>query len=196
MKNAPFGAVRRMSECRNRGTRIPDHHGIAFKPEIAGRQTFGHWEGDLMIFNREHGSTNLTSLIERKIRYTMLAKNTDRRPSLVVGQIGNMFAQLPRQVTQTLTFDRGFEFMSYPVLQKTIGMESYFCDPQAPWQRKAVSRATINRIRRFLPRETNLAALDAADKLKEHWSPEQISFFSGALPVCTVYVAAKQTGDI
>lgn len=146
-----------------RGTRIPEHHGIAFRPEIiAGRQTFGHWEGDLMIFNREHGSTNLTSLIERKSRYTMLAKNTDRRPSLVVGQIGNMLAQLPRHVTQTITFDRGFEFMSYPVLQKTIGMESYFCDPQAPWQKGGVE-SNNNRIRRFLPRETNLTELDAAD---------------------------------
>jgi transposase, IS30 family len=58
-----------------RDARIPEHHGIAFRPKsVDGREVFGHWEGDLMIFNREHGKSNLTSLIERKSRYTILAK--------------------------------------------------------------------------------------------------------------------------
>ena len=32
--------------------------------EITTRQAFGHWECDLMIFRREHGPANVTSLIE------------------------------------------------------------------------------------------------------------------------------------
>lgn len=154
---------RRMFGRTPRASRIPDHHGIAFRPEsVADRQTFGHWEGDLMIFNREHGSTNLTSLIERKSRYAILARNPDRRPALVIGRIGELLEKLPPEATQTITFDRGIEFMAYPALQKKLGMESYFCDPQSPWQKGSVE-SNNNRIRRFLPREVNLAAQDGAD---------------------------------
>jgi transposase, IS30 family len=130
---------------------IPEHHGIAFRPEIvASRETIGHWETDLMIFNREHGKANVTSMIERKSRYTILLKNEDRRPSPVMGKIKERLATLPGELTQTMTFDRGFEFMRYSLLRKDLGMEGYFCDPQAPWQKGAVE-SNNNRIRRFLP---------------------------------------------
>jgi IS30 family transposase len=33
--------------------------------EIADHSSFGHWEGDLLIFRREYGEANLTSLVER-----------------------------------------------------------------------------------------------------------------------------------
>ena len=146
-----------------RGTRIPEHHGIAFRPEIVtDRKTFGHWEGDLMIFNREHGPTKLTSLIERKSRYTILAKNSNRRPIPVIGQIGNLLSKLPSHARETITFDRGFEFLKYPILHEKIGMKSYFCDPQAPWQKGGVE-SNNNRIRRFLPRETKLDELGDSD---------------------------------
>jgi IS30 family transposase len=146
-----------------RDIRIPEHHGIAFRPEIvASRKTIGHWETDLMIFNREHGKANLTSMIERKSRYTILLKNEDRRPSPVMSQIRDRLAKLPRGLTQTMTFDRGFEFMRYPLLRQELGTESYFCDPQAPWQKGAVE-SNNNRIRRFFPREINLQAVNDTD---------------------------------
>lgn len=45
--------------------------------------------------------------------------------------------------------------MSYPLLYKELGMKSYFCDPQAPWQKGAVESNNA-RVRRFFPREVNL----------------------------------------
>ena len=146
-----------------RGSRVPDYHGIAFRPENIGtRSTFGHWEGDLMIFSREHGKTNLTSLIERKSRYTVLAKNDNKRPDPVMKTISKQLSKLPAEITKTITFDRGFEFMSYPLLQKQLGMDSYFCDPQAPWQKGAVECNNM-RLRRFLPSKTNLNEVSNAD---------------------------------
>ena len=146
-----------------RGNRVPDHHGIAYRPEIVeGRETFGHWERDLMIFNREHGKTNLTSLIERKSRYMVIAKNDNRKPAPVAQTISKSLSFFPRHMTQTMTFDRGFEFMRYHLLHKELGMETYFCDPQAPWQKGAVE-CNNNRIRRFLPREVDLKNVSDAD---------------------------------
>jgi IS30 family transposase len=154
---------RRRQYSRKPHDRVPAHHGIAWRPEIVNsRATFGHWEGDLMIFDRIHGKVNLTSLIERRSRYTILAKNDNRKPVPVISTIRDRLKKLPSQWRQTITFDRGFEFMSYPLLRRDLGMASYFCDPQAPWQKGAVE-SNNNRIRRFLPRETNLATLSDAD---------------------------------
>lgn len=143
---------------------IPDHHGIAYRPVIVdSRDTFGHWEGDLMIFNREHGNANVTSLIERKSRYTVLAKNDNRRPMPVMERIVRQLSPLPRDMTKTIAFDRGFEFIHhYDELQKRLSMQAYFCDPQAPWQKGAVE-CNNRRLRRFLPSHTNLNGLSNAD---------------------------------
>lgn len=155
---------RRKYSRKPRGMIIPEHHGISHRPQVVSeRRDFGHWEGDLMIFNREFGNTNITSLIERKSRFTVLAKNDNRRPALVLGTIRDKLSPLPKNMTQTITFDRGFEFIHrYDVLKKKLGMQAYFCDPQAPWQKGAVE-CNNNRIRRFLPREVDLKTVSDAD---------------------------------
>ena len=87
---------RRRQYSRKPHDRVPAHHGIAWRPEIVNsRTTFGHWEGDLMIFDRIHGKTNLTSLIERRSRYTILAKNDNRRPVPVISTIRDRLKKLP-----------------------------------------------------------------------------------------------------
>ncbi|MDX5594266.1 hypothetical protein [Pseudovibrio sp. SPO723] len=42
-------------------------------------------------------------------------------------------AALPLGARQSITFDRGTEFMSWPHLQVEIGKRNWFCDPAAPW---------------------------------------------------------------
>jgi IS30 family transposase len=127
-------------------------------PEVEDRRTFGHWEADLLIFRREHGKANLTSMIERQTRYTILLPNPDRRSNAVVGRIGRAWQGLPEGSCRTVTFDRGTEFAAYGLLADQVGTEAYFCDPHSPWQKGAVENAN-GRIRRFLPGERNLAEL-------------------------------------
>ena len=50
------------------------HHRPA---KVNDRSQFGHWEGDLMIFRREHGQANITTLVERKTRYVLIFRNND-----------------------------------------------------------------------------------------------------------------------
>ena len=54
--------------------------------------------------------------------------------------------------------DRGTEFAAYQTLKDEFGTHSYFCDPAAPQQKGAVEN-TNRRLRRFLPRSTDVAAL-------------------------------------
>ncbi|WP_242532276.1 IS30 family transposase, partial [Salipiger thiooxidans] len=58
---------------------------ILFRPDdVAHRREFGHWEGDLMLFKQSLGQTNVTSLVERVSRFTVLLKNANRRTKPVI----------------------------------------------------------------------------------------------------------------
>jgi len=142
-----------------RGFTIPLENTIEQRPpEIGARTSFGHWEGDLIAFRQDFGKANLTSLVERQSRYTILIRNPDRNATgVVAGVIGKLKA-LPASARQSVTFDRGTEFARYPLLKQKLGMDSYFCKPQAPWQKGSVEN-TNGRVRRFLSRDTDIAEL-------------------------------------
>ncbi len=135
---------------------IPQELSIHNRPEdIQERQGFGHWEGDLMIFRREYGNANITSLVERKSRYTYLIKNQNRCSEPVISKIRDKLVTLPRHSRFSVTFDRGSEFLAWKLLEKHVELGSYYCDPQAPWQ-KGTNENTNGRVRQFLPRKTNI----------------------------------------
>jgi transposase, IS30 family len=145
-----------------RGLKIPLKRTIAQRPaEIGERHAIGHWEADLLIFRRAHGQANLTSLVERKSRLTRLVPNHNRRSRQVIGAIGQALESLPPIARQSITFDRGSEFLSYDELARNHGIEAYFCDPHSPWQKGSVEN-TNGRLRRFLPGELDLSTLTPA----------------------------------
>ena len=150
-----------------RGFSIALENLIAHRPlAIKERSDFGHWEADLMIFRREYGKANVTSLIERKSRYLFAARNQSRHSEPIFNRIGEKLGLLPPSCRRTLTMDRGSEFAAYRLLKDDLGTHSYFCDPAAPHQKGAVEN-TNRRLRRFLPRSTDVAALpeQAFDKI-------------------------------
>jgi IS30 family transposase len=145
-----------------RSLKIPTERTIAQRPaEIGERHAIGHWEADLLIFRRAHGKSNVTSLVERKSRLTRLIANVDRRSRQVIGAIGEALRPLPATARQTITFDRGSEFLGYQHLARNHGIEAYFCDPHSPWQKGTVEN-TNGRLRRFLPGELDLSTLTPA----------------------------------
>ncbi|SOC38695.1 integrase-like protein [Rhizobium subbaraonis] len=114
-----------------------------------------------MIFRKEHGAANVATVVERKSRYTLLFRNNDRRSKPIMNQLIRHLAPLPVQARQSLTFDRGLEFVSWRELKRGMGTAAWFCDPQAPWQKGTVEN-TNKRFRRYLPPET--IVLDIADQ--------------------------------
>jgi transposase, IS30 family len=144
---------------RPRSASIPRERWIENRPaEVENRESFGHWEGDLLIFRKEHGKANVTSLVERKSRFTFLLANEDKRSAAVIAGIAGALRELPEDARRTVTFDRGTEFTGYAALDRELAVASYFCDPHSPWQKGAVENAN-GRVRRFLPREVEPGAL-------------------------------------
>jgi IS30 family transposase len=144
---------------RPRGMKIPLERTIAQRPaEIDQRQEIGHWEADLLIFRRVNGKANVSSLVERRSRLVRLVPNSDRRSCDVIGAIGDALASLPSVARQTITFNRGSEFLGYGYLASNHGIAAYFCDPHSPWQKGTVEN-TNGRLRRYLPDELDLATI-------------------------------------
>lgn len=67
--------------------------------------------------------------------------------------------QLPFEKPPRVTL---FGSWYYMTLGQQMGMKSYFCAPQAPWQKGTVEN-TNGRLRRFLPLDTDLARRTAED---------------------------------
>ncbi len=86
--------------------------------------------------------------------------NPDRCPAGVAERIQAALGSLAQDLCQTVTFDRGFEFMGYPALDRGLVVTSYFCDPRSPWQKEAVEN-TNGRLRRYLPPNVPAARLTA-----------------------------------
>jgi IS30 family transposase len=144
---------------------FPAIHRISQRPDFVGdRSQFGHWEGDLLIFERPLGHANVTTLVERKSRYTVLIKNPSRHSRPIMDKIIRAFSPLPAFARQSFTFDRGTEFAGFRALEDGIGACSWFCDPSAPWQKGTVEN-TNKRIRRYLPGTTDLAVVSQRDLL-------------------------------
>ena len=130
---------------------------LAERPaEALGRTVAGHWEADLMAFAR-HGQ-NILMLHERMSRVLVGSPVGTKQAEPVARAIAAALAGLPEPLRRTVTFDNGTEFARHYDLH-ALGIATYFCDPHAPWQKGGIENA-IGRMRRVLPRKTDLAALD------------------------------------
>lgn len=146
-----------------RGVTIPLENTFAERPaEIAARSSFGHWEGDLVMFRRAHGQRNVFSLVERTTRFAVLRVQPSRHSKPIMANLAEDLGGLPPEARRSVTFDRGTEFAAYPALKTSLGMDAYFCAPQAPWQKGTVEN-TNGRLRRFLPLDDDISARSSAD---------------------------------
>ena len=131
---------------------------IALRPDaVQRRRTFGHWEADLMHFATP-GQTILVAH-ERKSRLLLLARQPGRAAQPTAEQLLAWFQALDRRLRKTITFDNGTEFAQHHILTDKLAIRTFFCDPHSPWQKGAVENA-IGRLRRPLPRKTNLNTID------------------------------------
>ena len=131
------------------GARLPSGPGVLLTA------TPGHWEADLMLF-RTYGHAVLT-MHERYSRILIALRPPGKASRPIAGAMSQVLGQLPPEWRRTVTFDNGTEFALHYRLHE-LGIETFFCDTHSPWQKGGVENA-IGRLRRTLPRKTDLAAL-------------------------------------
>jgi len=134
-------------------------------PSICGpqavehRTTFGHWEADLMMFATPGQAILVTH--ERKSRMTLLARQPGKASQHAADQLLAWFGPLQPGLCKSVTFDNGTEFAQHHLLNDQLAIRTFFCDPHSPWQKGSVEN-TIGRLRRYLPRKTNLDTIHSS----------------------------------
>lgn len=147
---------------------IPNRVGIEERPQEANnRSTFGHGETDTMVSGKRHDSKHaLAVLHERKARYVRLRKIPDMKPKSMTRALKKMAKDL---TLRTITYDNGIENRDHETVASSLRIKTYFCNPYHSWEKGGVEN-TIGRIRRYIPKGSNLADYTDRDIAKiEHW---------------------------
>jgi transposase, IS30 family len=154
----------RLLRCRKQGRRprkisIANRVDISLRPPaIATRQEFGHWEGDTMFFMGH--KQGLATQIERKTRYIIALRMTNKTADARAQAINGAFKPLPEGTAKTFTFDNGTEFAEHGQISAATGADVYFTEPYSAWQKGSIENAN-GLIRWYLPRMTDLNKLEA-----------------------------------
>lgn len=155
--------------------------------EVNARKTIGHWEADTVA--GKTGSACLVTIVDRKSRYLLAGKIAKKNSSLVAKKMIELLSHMPTDRRRSITPDRGMEFAKHiSVSQALNGLQFYFPDPHAPWQR-GTNENTNGLLREYLPKsfdmakcsENEIAAFIAKLNLRPrkclHWkSPFEVFF--------------------
>jgi len=142
--------------------RARDMINIAQRPQEADdRAVPGHWEGDLLI--GKSNKTAIATLVERSTGYALLVALPDGyKPEQVAPALAAKITTLPDSLRRTLTWDQGPEMRDWKQIRVDAGIEIFFCDPHAPWQR-GTNENTNGLLRQYFPKGTDFSTITQAD---------------------------------
>lgn len=154
--------IRRSVHATDRGIgrgAIADAVSIRQRPaEVEDRAVPGHWEGDLVEGSR---GTYIATLVERRSRFVVLVKLSEKRTETVVDALIKAVRKLPTVLRKSLTWDRGMELADHAKFTVATDVQVYFCDPYSPWQRGS-NENTNGLLRQYYPKGKDLSAVSQA----------------------------------
>jgi transposase, IS30 family len=124
-------------------------------PEAEGRLVPGHHEGDLVMGTVASNSA-VATIVERATGYlTLLHLPDGHTADAVASAVIKRMTEYPAWFARTLTWDNGKEMARHQRVTDQTGIQVYFADPHAPWQRG--SNENVNGLlREYLPKGTDL----------------------------------------
>lgn len=124
---------------------------IAKRPDdIMLRNTFGHWEADLVKGKKTSNEPAIITLVERKTRFAFTVKIPDYKSQTVYNALLNLIYLNP-EIFKSMTFDNGAEFTKAHELPINI----YYCHAYSSWERG--SNENFNKLlREFIPKGISL----------------------------------------
>jgi IS30 family transposase len=166
-----------------RKNRIPDKVSIAERPpEADERRVPGHWEGDRLIGKRNQ--TAIGTLIERASGFALLVPLPDGYTSdHVAPALARKAQTLPGALRRSLTWDQGPETRDWKQVHVDAGIEVFFCDPHAPWQRGS-NEYTDGLLRQYFPKGHDFSTVteDELDAVADELNARPRKGFDFATP--------------
>ena len=146
---------RRRTTRQSRGG-IVDPVSIHDRPEeIEGRLVPGHYEGDLIV-GPAGTAAAIGTLVERTSGHLTLFHLPDNHGAEATVAALTTTVRRPQWPVLSLTWDRGSEMARHRTFTNTTGVQVYFADPHAPWQRGSNENAN-GLLREFFPKGTDLS---------------------------------------
>ena len=139
--------------CRPKKPGLPEGARIRNRPAvIEQRLRVGDFEGDTVL--GPPGTGGVATLVDRKSRFTIIAKIQSKDADHVHEKIKHRLNTLDDQRRHSITFDNGTEFARCHRLEKHMGLKLYFADPGCPYQR-GTNENTNGLIRQYFPKGTD-----------------------------------------
>ena len=129
-------------------TKIPNRVLIHEKPGHPATQP-GHWEGDTVHFSKGKGA--VVTIYDKATKVLFGAKMQTRKTDETIDNLKTILGHMPAELRRTMTFDNGSEFTNHEQLQASFGVQTYFCDTYASWQKGGVENAN-GLLRRYIPK--------------------------------------------
>jgi len=147
-----------------RGGRPPEKRGkltdcvrIDGRPDVINRRRrYGDWEGDTMVGKSRHSA--LVTLVERKSGYARIGRVDSMKSNRTMRVAKGRLKDLPPSLRRSMTFDNGKEFAEHRKLTRGLGLEVYFADPYASWQRGANENLN-GLLRQFFPKGSDFTLI-------------------------------------
>ena len=143
---------------------IKDRIFIDKRPKHIGKRTnYWDWEADFIVSGK-HGKGALLVFVERKSRYILIFKLTDRKVETINFVLRLIFGS-GQLLCNTLTIDNDICFRHHKQMSRIIGGQIFFCHPYHSWEKGTVEK--INQlIRRFIKKGCNI---DKISERKVRW---------------------------
>lgn len=131
------------------------------RPEEADlRINVGHWENDLIV--SKLSKTKLKTMNELYSGLVFISKVKNGTIIESNKAMIERMAQIPANLKNTLTCDRGSENLGYQELEEKLGLKCYFAHAYHSWERGANENLN-GLIRRFLPKKTDFKNISDDD---------------------------------
>lgn len=149
---------RKQGQGKTRRSIIPNRVSIHERPsEVQDRSRYGDWEGDLLLGKNQEGA--VLTLVARKSLMLRARKVQSKQSDEVIGAAIVALEELPAGWGRTVTFDNGTEFCHHQRLKDELGIDTYFADPYAAYQR-GVNENTNGLLRQYLPKGMSFKKLN------------------------------------
>jgi IS30 family transposase len=151
---------KRYGSARSTRGAIPNRVDIDKRPAIVeSRKRMGDWEGDTIIGSYTGGAV-IASMVERKSRYTVLAKSRNKTTTAVTASINRRMLPIA-DLVHTITLDNGKEFSLHEVMAAVLEADVYFAKPYHSWER-GLNENTNGLVRQYFPKKSSF------DNIAEH----------------------------
>ncbi len=144
----------------NRRGKLLNCRSIEERPALVNqRKRVGDWEVDT-VFGKDHKQA-LVTLTERKSRFTLLGKVSQRTAQAVQDQICRLLLPV-RDKVHSLTSDHGKEFAYHEQIAQLLQLKYYFAHPYAAWER-GTNENTNGLLRQYFPKKHDLQLVSRKD---------------------------------